>query len=247
MPMPRLDQLVDELRGVVRRYSPDWTDSNTSDPGITLLELFAFLTEDLLFRADQTPERWRPYLVELMSRLSRLEDVIESNLPRVCRRPKRVRYFPGQLLSADDLTTEQDYFRGKQKIRNKLLLGYGVASGLRTTVAGGAVTVSPGLALAPRGNEIIVDRSTTLKIPGVREPVFLLLEYVEKETDPVPAGDGMEASRIEEGYWLSFRSVPSSDAVPLAKLARRSGRWQLSHGFRVPRSGCGTPAVGRKG
>src|SRR5438034_1682498 len=103
MPMPRLDQLVDELRGVVRRYSPDWTDSNTSDPGITLLELFAFLTEDLLFRADQTPERWRPYLVELMSRLSRLEDVIESNLPRVCRRPKRVRYFPGQLLSADDL------------------------------------------------------------------------------------------------------------------------------------------------
>jgi hypothetical protein len=29
--------------------SPDWTDFNQSDPGITLLQLFAFLAAGLLF------------------------------------------------------------------------------------------------------------------------------------------------------------------------------------------------------
>lgn len=244
--MPGFDSLVDELRGVVRRYNPDWTDSDSTDPGITLLEVFAFLTESLLFRAGQAPERWRPYLVALMSRLTRLDDLIERHAPRACPGPTRVRYFSGQFLSAGDFTAEQDYFRGKQKIRNRLLLGYGVASGLDTTVAGDTVTVSPGLALDPRGNEIIVDCSTTLKIRGGRKPVFLLLEYVEKETDPVPAGDGMQASRIEEGFRLAFAPVPSADAVPLAKLTRRSGRWRLGHGFRVPRVRCGAPAVRRR-
>jgi hypothetical protein len=32
--------------------TPAWTDHNTHDPGITLLELFAFLSEPLLFRTD---------------------------------------------------------------------------------------------------------------------------------------------------------------------------------------------------
>jgi len=42
-------------------YSPEWTDHNASDPGITLIELFAFLGENLLFRFNQIPKRpsWR--------------------------------------------------------------------------------------------------------------------------------------------------------------------------------------------
>ena len=44
--------------------------------------------------------------------------------PEACPGPKRVRYFSGQLLSADDFNAEQDYFRGKQKTLNRLLLGY---------------------------------------------------------------------------------------------------------------------------
>ena len=38
--------LLDE----VRAFAPDWTGRNESDPGLTLLELFAYLTEGLLFR-----------------------------------------------------------------------------------------------------------------------------------------------------------------------------------------------------
>jgi hypothetical protein len=154
------------------------------------------------------PERSRPYLAELMARLTRLEALMGPQAPEACPGPKRVRYFSGQLLSADDFNAEQEYFR--------LLLGYGVVSGLETTVGGGTVTVSPGLALDRRGNETTVDCSMSLKLPGGGKPVFLSLEYLERETDPVPAGDGMQASRIEEGFQVTFGSVPPPGAVPLA-------------------------------
>ncbi len=61
IPMPNLDDrrfadLVDELRALIPRYCPEWTDHNFSDPGITLIELFAFVAETLIYRADRVPE-----------------------------------------------------------------------------------------------------------------------------------------------------------------------------------------------
>lgn len=63
MPLPRpiLDnrsyaQIRDELIGRIKVYAPEWTDHNPSDPGIALLELFAFLGENLLYRFNQIPE-----------------------------------------------------------------------------------------------------------------------------------------------------------------------------------------------
>jgi hypothetical protein len=45
---------------------PDWTTFNQSDPGLTLVELFAFLGENLLYRANQIPERNRPASLTLV-------------------------------------------------------------------------------------------------------------------------------------------------------------------------------------
>src|SRR2546421_1439648 len=61
LPVPILDdrsyqQLRDELVRRIPAYTPEWTDHNASDPGITLIELFAFLGENLLFRFNQIPE-----------------------------------------------------------------------------------------------------------------------------------------------------------------------------------------------
>jgi hypothetical protein len=61
LPVPILDdrsyqQLRDELVQRIPVYTPEWTDHNASDPGITLIELFAFLGENLLFRFNQIPE-----------------------------------------------------------------------------------------------------------------------------------------------------------------------------------------------
>ena len=61
LPVPILDdrsyqQLRDELVRRIPVYAPEWTDHNASDPGITLIELFSFLGENLLFRFNQIPE-----------------------------------------------------------------------------------------------------------------------------------------------------------------------------------------------
>jgi predicted phage baseplate assembly protein len=47
--------LVDEMRKQIVRYCPEWTDYNISDPGITLIELFAWLTDLTLYRLNQVP------------------------------------------------------------------------------------------------------------------------------------------------------------------------------------------------
>lgn len=50
-------ELKAELLRRIPRYTPEWIDFNESDPGITLVELFAWLTESLLFQMNRLPER----------------------------------------------------------------------------------------------------------------------------------------------------------------------------------------------
>ncbi|HZT32872.1 MAG TPA: hypothetical protein VFA33_23500 [Bryobacteraceae bacterium] len=62
LPVPNLDdrnfdQLATEGRSLIPRYFPQWTDHNLSDPGITLLELFAFLTDAAFYQINRVPER----------------------------------------------------------------------------------------------------------------------------------------------------------------------------------------------
>lgn len=51
------DQLAAEGRALIARYFPAWTDYNPSDPGITLIELFAYLAEAAIYQIDRVPER----------------------------------------------------------------------------------------------------------------------------------------------------------------------------------------------
>ena len=49
--------LVDEARGLIPNYAPQWTDHNPSDLGITLIELFAFLVEGMTYRLNRVPDK----------------------------------------------------------------------------------------------------------------------------------------------------------------------------------------------
>jgi len=51
----RFLEIVDELRKRIPEYCAEWTDINLSDPGITLLELFAWMTETMLYRLNRVP------------------------------------------------------------------------------------------------------------------------------------------------------------------------------------------------
>lgn len=64
MPLPdipldnrRFDQLVEEARQRIPGYTPEWTDLNPSDPGMTLVDLMAWLAEMILWRLNRVPEK----------------------------------------------------------------------------------------------------------------------------------------------------------------------------------------------
>jgi hypothetical protein len=59
-------QLLDATLARIPSHNPEWTNFNPSDPGVTILEAFAFLTETLLYRANQIPERNRRKFLSLL-------------------------------------------------------------------------------------------------------------------------------------------------------------------------------------
>ena len=62
----RFDDLVEQALGRASVHTPEWTNQNRSDPGVTLIEVFAFLTETLLYRANQIPDRNRRKFLQLL-------------------------------------------------------------------------------------------------------------------------------------------------------------------------------------
>jgi len=58
--------LVQECLLRIPRYCPEWTNYNPSDPGITLIELFAWLTDQMQLRFNQVPRRNYVAFLELL-------------------------------------------------------------------------------------------------------------------------------------------------------------------------------------
>lgn len=62
IPVPNLDdrsfaELVAGARERIRQVAPEWTDLSVHDPGITILEAFAYLTDTLMYRLNRVPEK----------------------------------------------------------------------------------------------------------------------------------------------------------------------------------------------
>ncbi len=71
LPAPNLDdrqfqQLVDEAKRLVQQRCPEWTDHNVSDPGVTLIEAFAQMVDQLIYRLNRVPDRHYVKFLELI-------------------------------------------------------------------------------------------------------------------------------------------------------------------------------------
>ena len=71
LPAPNLDDrgfqdIVDEAKRLIPRYCPEWTNHNLSDPGVALIELFAWMSEMILFRLNQVPDRLYTKFLDLV-------------------------------------------------------------------------------------------------------------------------------------------------------------------------------------
>ncbi|MCG5212175.1 putative baseplate assembly protein [Streptosporangium sp. KLBMP 9127] len=92
LPLPDLDDrrwqdLVDEGRALIPFYAPQWTDHNVHDPGITLMELFAWVAEMDLYTVNQITDAHRRKLLALAG--------ITPAPPRPSRTLLDVRLAPG--------------------------------------------------------------------------------------------------------------------------------------------------------
>jgi len=59
-------QLLDEMIARIPVHNPEWTNWNDADPGITLLQLWSFMGETLLYRSNLIPERNRMAFLRLL-------------------------------------------------------------------------------------------------------------------------------------------------------------------------------------
>ncbi|HKS72695.1 MAG TPA: hypothetical protein VJQ82_05820 [Terriglobales bacterium] len=80
----------------------------------------------------------------------------------------RPRFFAGQLLTEADLNSAQSYVLAKNRLHNRYLHGYGVVCGLEVVCnnCDGYVTVKPGYAIDPCGNDIIVCQAQSFNVIG---------------------------------------------------------------------------------
>jgi len=128
--------------------------------------------------------------------------------------PERLRYFARQLLTPDDLTQEQEYFRARMRRHNRFLHGWGVVCGcqVRATATPWTVSIDAGYVLGPRGDEIAIDTSFNVDlsqqdlagnvalpcadpldpwcgsvraVPPLRQTLYLAVAYAESETRAV--------------------------------------------------------------
>jgi hypothetical protein len=223
------DDLTRDLSTRVAAFAPEWTEPTGNDPGITLVELFGFLAESLLSRDDGYPEV-RARLDELVARLQRADgsECEDATLTRP-------RYFFGKSLSVDDFGQEQSYHRTRHRRHNRLVHGHGILRGLGVSLEPqqpGQVTqvhVSPGVAIDPTGEELVVCDPVTRDVSVAGSVCYLTASLVERLVDPTPEG---EHRSIDESAEIAVVERVPRGHLAIARLRRGSAGWRADPQFK---------------
>src|SRR5262245_16175243 len=150
----------------------------------------------------------------------------------------RPRFFAGQLLAADDLNRLDSYIRGKQRLHNRQLHGWGVVNGLEVTcdVCGKGVVVGCGYALSPCGEDIVVCDPVAVDV------CKLIKACKEAERDKQPCGPfqnppAADCGAGEEQWILAIRyaEAPTRGVKPLMPV----GSGECTCGSKSTSNGCG--------
>lgn len=171
---------------------------------------------------------------------------------------ERPRFFAGKLLTPEELTLEQEYFREKLRRHNRTLHGFGIIAGLKVITDSNQIVVDPGIALDCEGNEVVIGTTQKLSVPLATESwhsAHLNVCYVETSGNPVPTpgaeeGSPLEASTIRESFEIVFDqenfnrshrhvrgrwlACGEPHALTVAKLRRSSHGWRVDRRYRPP-------------
>jgi predicted phage baseplate assembly protein len=99
--------LIDECLLRIPRYCPEWTNYNPSDPGITLVELFAWLTDQMLFRFNQVPRRNYITFLELLGIRLKAPEPSQTEVTFYLTRPQTAHERLNPIPAGTQIATEQ--------------------------------------------------------------------------------------------------------------------------------------------
>ena len=194
LPIPSLDderfeEIFQQARSMIPRLAPDWTDFNYHDPGITFLELFAFLKESQQYHLDQIGPRNRQKYLKLLG------------MRREHRAPARTgvivtgqRGFlpPGTRLLAGEIPFET--LRPTRLSRGRLTGGFSWNGGKREAFSAGPDTASGKVRLEIFGGEPAPGAAWYLRFDGPWPEEGRYLHLWVSQDWPVrrnPGGEGM--------------------------------------------------------
>jgi hypothetical protein len=231
--------LVSAIESVIKRAQPGWTSFNDADPGIALIQLFAWVAEGLLYRSSADTERRRKAV------LSAVAEVAASAHACAIEREtlRRPNYFFGKLLGAADLQLEQEYHLQKHRRHNRHLHGFGIVSGLEVRVDTSAdsdedrIVVEPGYAIDSCGEEIAIPESVRLALPADGDAVYVTLRHWDHPCAMSPGQHALDAACIEEACVIAIARDLLPSALAIARLACVDGRWTVDAAFVPPRAG----------
>ncbi len=169
---------------------------------------------------------------------------------------KRMKYFNGQFLKADDFSEEQTYHITRLERHNRLLHSPGIADGLAVTAEANAsqVTVTQGTAIDGNGKPIVLasDRVVPINAANLRgQTVLIAISYAEQDDDANKQGDNptrtkevpkieavLESSNPSDINAVRLARISVSDqgtianagGIPDASVRRRAGQPPLADG-----------------
>jgi hypothetical protein len=220
----------------VRAHVPEWTTTNDADPGVTLVELAAFLAENALL----TPSaNW----LGARSAAARAADGLHTLAGRgATNRPlSRPNFYQGRLLDAAAFEAEQDYHREKLRRHNRALHGVGIVHGLDVRVervdGEPNIVITPGYAIGPEGEDLALPCGLRVPTPSTAAPVFVTLRYCERAHAPAAVDAAPAAMTMtEEGASVGLHAVVAPPAMALARLVHDDGDWKRNVEFVPPRA-----------
>lgn len=198
IPTPILDdrsyqQLRDELVRRIPVYTPEWTDHNASDPGITLIELFSFLGENLLFRFNQIPEAARLEFLRLLQIPLRQAAAASSLVTLSTEKPKGVLVPLESELKAGELS-----FETLTEVK---------VWPLSFIAVGRVQTSEPDAETEPEVHEFAVRTLDAIgPLPPDQQPVYYENQVVDLKNPPVDFG-----ATVDGKLWVAVLKEKTAD------------------------------------
>lgn len=241
LPVPKLDDrsyadLMSDALAAIDRACPEWSDRSPGDPGITLLELFAFLTKNMLYRLNRVPDKQYVTLLNLVGVTMRPPSAAAADLTfsRDAKSGDAVTIPQGTQVTTSDgsvvftTTKSATLAKGSSSVQVPALHCDSVEAELIGTASGGAwqhLRVARPPIIAPSGDGLDI-------VVGV-------------ELDPDETASGMATRGVGDkafAIWQQVASFADATGDMLAyQVDRASGEIQFGDGERGAR-----PPTGRE-